>query len=94
VNDVLTIASPDLIRMDQVLDESIVKAKYIPREVPGYLKDFPVNDPAFDATEVTSITTVNFLYFTFRIFYIPHYIFFSIIARTLLRSRKISFSSE
>jgi len=63
--------------MDQVLDESIVKAKYVPREVPGYLKDFPVNNPAFDATEVTSITTVNFLYCIFYIFHI----FFCIIVR-------------
>lgn len=29
--------------MDEALDDSIVKLKYTPRELPGYLKDFPVN---------------------------------------------------
>lgn len=49
MNDaVLAIACPNPVRMDQVLDESIVKAKYVPREVPGYLKDFPVNKSVFD----------------------------------------------
>jgi len=40
------LASQNLVppaKMDEILDESIVKTKYVPREVPGYLKDFPVN---------------------------------------------------
>ncbi|KYN14381.1 Synaptic vesicle glycoprotein 2B [Trachymyrmex cornetzi] len=28
-------------KMGETLDDSVVKAKYVPREVPGYLKDFP-----------------------------------------------------
>jgi len=30
-------------KMSETLDDSVIKAKYVPREVPGYLKDFPVN---------------------------------------------------
>lgn len=44
MNEFSVLAGPEplsLPKMDQVLDESIVKAKYVPREVPGYLKDFP-----------------------------------------------------
>lgn len=49
--------------MDEVLDESIVKAKYVPREVPGYLKDFPVNILFFtlEVTLTTSLQLPQFL---------------------------------
>ncbi|XP_011861460.1 PREDICTED: synaptic vesicle glycoprotein 2B-like isoform X2 [Vollenhovia emeryi] len=58
-------------KMDQVLDESIVKAKYVPREVPGYLKDFPAGVGYFQIL-AAFCTGLSLAADTVEIFVVPY----------------------